>query len=42
MWLAIGTPDLMQRLPGFPTDSDVGSLSRRKSRPFSLGHGHHP
>src|SRR5215469_13820469 len=40
MWLAISTPDLMQRLTGFPTDPDVGSLARRKSHPFSLGHRH--
>ena len=42
MWLAISAPDLMQRLTGFPTNPDVGSLTRRKARPFSLGHRHHP
>jgi len=40
MWL--GSPDLMQRLPGLPTVPDLASLPERQSRSFLLAHKHHP
>ena len=41
-WLAVGTPNLMQRLPRFPSPPNICSLRSRKSRPFRLVHKHHP
>jgi len=38
MRLAIGTPDLMLRLPGLPTSPNIRYLRRRKSRPLLLTH----
>ena len=41
MLLAKGAPDLMQRLPCFPTTPHVEFLLRRKPKPSSLFHKHH-
>src|SRR5215475_4969110 len=38
MRLAIGTSDLMLRLPGLPTSPNIRYLRRRKSRPLLLTH----
>jgi hypothetical protein len=38
MGLAVGTPDLMLRLPGLPTSPNIRYLRRRKSRPLLSTH----